>query len=609
MNILVVVPRIVNKIGDWYPFPLGIAYISASLKQQGFPVFTLNLNSVEGTVPDLLQAAIEAHGIGLVATGGLTGQYGSIREILETAKRIRPSLITVCGGGMITSAPEHAMEALAWADYGVIGEGELICNSLCSCLAAGKDIRHVAGVVYRDGTRFRQTSGTPAPVDLAGLPFPDYEGLGFADLSQSVPNIWGLCEYNTLPIVTSRSCPHHCTFCFHPSGQKYRERSLDSVFAEIDILKTRYGVKYLSIQDELFGHNKTRVREFCRRIQPYGIQWMAQFRVTDLSPEIVRHLKDAHCIVVGLGIESADNRVLRSMRKGITIEQSEKALQLVYEAGIGIQGVLIFGDVAETRKTAARTFDWWKEHIQYELQLSMVKAYPGSAIYEHACRKGIVTDPVQYIRDACPLVNLSGMSAEDYAWILEQVGRQPLLMYRPPSDVTVQRIDYAAATMDIAGNCVSCGSPNTWHGTKLFVLEPIACQHCRRRHVAPIPNAVADRISTNFDRLLDRFGRVAIWGVNSYYYALSEKLNRNPRYRDTANIVYVDKSELRHGIDVAGHRIHSTDVLRERAVPCVVVPMTNFVAALRKPIQDEYPGVEVVLSISDLLLEDVTGLC
>ena len=46
LNHLVVVPRIVNTVGDLYQFPLGIAYISASLKSAGFAVFTLNLNAV-----------------------------------------------------------------------------------------------------------------------------------------------------------------------------------------------------------------------------------------------------------------------------------------------------------------------------------------------------------------------------------------------------------------------------------------------------------------------------------------------------------------------------------------------------------------------------------
>jgi len=112
-----------------------------------------------------------------------------------------------------------------------------------------------------------------------------------------------------------------------PSGQKFRQRSLDSVFSEIDYLVSRYGVKYLSIQDELFCHSVERVREFCKRIRPYNIRWLAQFRVTDVTPELVAMLKEAHCATMAFGIESADNRVLKSMKKQITIEQTERALE------------------------------------------------------------------------------------------------------------------------------------------------------------------------------------------------------------------------------------------------------------------------------------------
>ena len=55
LNFLIVMPRLVQKTDDGYVFPLGIAYVSSSLKKAGFNVFTLNLNHHEGEVFDIIK--------------------------------------------------------------------------------------------------------------------------------------------------------------------------------------------------------------------------------------------------------------------------------------------------------------------------------------------------------------------------------------------------------------------------------------------------------------------------------------------------------------------------------------------------------------------------
>ncbi|MDM8564771.1 radical SAM protein [Candidatus Halobeggiatoa sp. HSG11] len=597
MNHLIVVPRIVNNIGDWYQLPLGIAYISSSLEKAGFTLFKLNLNTIAGSVHDILSNVIAKHNINTVLTGGLTGQYGAIRDIAKETKLINKDIKTIVGGGIITSAPEHAMEALEYADYGVIGEGEIICCELLETIENNLPIEKVISIVYLKNDSYIVTPGKPATVDVKTLPFPDYKGLEFDKLVKSVPNTLGMCEYNTLPIVTSRSCPYKCTFCFHSSGQKFRQRDLDSVFAEIDYLANEFGVKYLSIQDELFGLKKKRIKEFCDRIKNYNIQWLANFRVTDITPELIAMLKEANCATVAFGIESADNSVLKSMNKRITIEDTERALELVYNAGLGIQGVFIFGDIAETVETATRTFNWWKQHIKYELQLSAIITYPGTELYKYALREKIIKDPVQYIKDGCPLVRLSKhMTDEDYKWLFEQLASLPRMLHNLPNQVQVTNIDYEHGNIDVTGNCVTCDTANKWEKSRLFVLETLVCKSCGRRHIAPIPKPVTDIISSNIDKLIDKYGKVAFWGVNSYFYKLSEQLN----IKQYDKLFFIDQSDVRCGLKILKHTIQCPDVIMEENIKCVVVSVVQYFSILKQPIEDDYQQ-EKVMSISELL--------
>ena len=240
MNYLLVMPRFVDTIGEWYHFPLGIPYVSSSMKQSGLRVFTLNMNSREGVTREIIAEEIRAHSIDVVLTGGLSFQYPAIREILQAAKEVDPRIVTVAGGGIITSAPAAGMEALEFADYGIVGEGEETTPALCHALECGEDVMAVEGIVYRDDGVWMRTKARKEVADLDAIPFPDYEGFDFSKIAAMVPSLLGMNEDHAITMTTSRSCPFQCTFCFHTSGSHYRKRSLDNFFEELDLLVEKY---------------------------------------------------------------------------------------------------------------------------------------------------------------------------------------------------------------------------------------------------------------------------------------------------------------------------------------------------------------------------------
>ncbi len=359
LNYLLVMPRFVQKIGDGYSFPLGIAYVSSSLKKAGYNVTTLNLNHHKGEVLEIIKKEIKKKKIDVVATGGLSFQYNTIKSVIEAAKKAGKGIITIVGGGIITSDPKPAMKALEYANFGVIGEGEVTINELCYVLEHGGKLSKIAGIIYKSNNFYKITRPRGEIEDINALPWPDYKGFEIEKyLKLSPPGISGLNEQNTVFMLASRSCPYNCTFCFHTTGRKYRQRSLDSFFEDLNYLVTKYRINFLCLADELFSLNLERVKEFCQRIKKYKIQWWAQFRVDNITPQFLPFLKEGGCRVMSFGLESADNRILKSMRKNTTVEQIEKTLKLVYDAGISFEGAFIFGDIEETWETANNTSEY-----------------------------------------------------------------------------------------------------------------------------------------------------------------------------------------------------------------------------------------------------------
>lgn len=598
LNYLIVMPRFVDKIGEWYNFPLGIPYVSSSLKKSGFNVYTLNLNNMEGTISDVLRKDIREKDIDVVMTGGLSFQYNAIKSIIHIAKNIKPNLITIVGGGIITSAPEAAMEALEFVDYGVIGEGEITSCELCCALEADDAKDKIDGIIYKQADRYHRTNSRKEIAELDTIAYPDYKGFGFDIIMNMVACMQGINESNAITMLSSRSCPFQCTFCFHSSGQKYRQRSLDSFFRELDFLVQEYGVKYIFIADELFAYNMDRVKEFCMRIKQYDVKWWAQFRVSDVTADLVDLLKDSNCATMGFGLESADNRILKSMKKGITIDQTEKALQLVYEAGIAIQGGFIFGDVEETLETAKNTLEWWKEHSHYGATLNFITTFPGTALYNFACKNGIIKDEVEFIKQGCPTINVSKMSQEEIAWLSEQIIMLPQAILEEPKDIKDVHIDYNNANISFNGNCVHCGFRNNWKNIRFFTRNVLPCSKCGRKHKVPILNEISQAIDANVDLLLQEYDRIAFWGINDYFYDLSSHLKS---VADDDVVYYVDISRSKQGSTVNNKKIYSPEIVSQQEIKLIIVPAISFFTMIEQQIKDEFPNVKHVINILDLI--------
>lgn len=621
-NLLMVIPRIVSRAGEWYQPPLGIAYILSILKRDGYNIYSLNLNDSDENYADRIQSVIEERSINVVLTGGVTGQYTAIHDVISTVKKVNSSIINVVGGGIITSTPFDAMEALEFADYGVIGEAEIITSQLMEVLKNKGDIEEVPGIIYRNPNfldhsdlpgqerysaellrqKYRRTEKPSPLVDINELPFPDYDGIGYSKLIEAAPNILGMSELRTLPIITSRGCPFKCTFCFQPDGQGYRMRDMDKIFEEIDYLINRFDLRYLIIIDELFGVNQKRVEEFCERIKPYNIKWTATFRIPQLAKNI-ELLKEANYHTASLGIESMDDGILKSMQKKIKRSETEEALRLLYEAGIGIQGILIFGDPAETKESAQNTLDWWMEHIHYDLQLSAIIAYPGTPIFDHGVAKGVISDPVQFIKDGCPLVKLSDhMSDDDYAWLFQQILSLPRERYSFPKNYKITHLDYQQAKITLEGECVHCQKYNYWKDVRAFMLESMTCVSCGRRHIAPIPEEFTNRVIKNYKKIFETFGRSAFWGINSYFYTFIKKI-----CNDLQDFYLVDRGESRIGVPIEGSKdcvVKSPDIIDKEEIKCVIVAVPNYLSNIKSSVFESHMSVKTVFSIVDLLDEN-----
>lgn len=425
-KVLLVIPRYFSTDQYGYIMPMGILYVSAALKKSGVAdVLTVNLNHQDKDYEMVLKKIINDNGVDIVGCGGISGQFIEIYPLFEVVRRIAPDVKIIVGGGLITADAEVAMTAFGkMVDYGVIGEGEITVPELISAIASGADVSSVPGVIFSDEYGHLVITERRKDIrDLDALPLPDYLSFDYDKYLEMNGEYDGGVKYSPVAIIGGRSCKYNCTFCFHPSGSLYRQRSLDSIFTEIEFLLEHFDINYIALREELFASDESRVLEFCRRAVRYPIVWSIQLRVDSVTPTIVNALKNSNCRYIFLGIESADNGILKSMRKKITIEQVEVALNMCIEAGLDTRSTVILGDELETMETAERTISWWLGHKKrWSIDIGLIIAFPGSTLYRNARKSGKIPDPVRFLFDGCPIISLSQkLTSKEFQCIVDRV--------------------------------------------------------------------------------------------------------------------------------------------------------------------------------------------
>jgi anaerobic magnesium-protoporphyrin IX monomethyl ester cyclase len=412
----------------------GPAYIAGMMKAAGHEVFGVNTSYDTSNDPasEVLQRhmskAISDYQPDVIAVGGMAAEYLFLTHTIQIARHFAPDTPIVCGGGIMTNDRKHAFELLR-PDFAVVDEGEYVIVDLLDRLAKGESMAGCGGVDYWENGAVRRNDIRTPISELDELPYPDYDFMNIDTFFQIFAQRHDNFHVRTrkrprmLPILTGRSCPFKCTFCQYStlegSRRKYRGRQMEHVVDEIIHFHEQYQFNILKIYDDLFSVKEHRIREFCQRIKEtkLDIHWNASMRVGDVTVDLLKEMKDAGCIHIGYGFESASNDVLTSMAKRITREQIEAAIQASEEAGIGVQGNFIYGDPAETEDTVDETVDFFEKNcLDHIVHVDYIMPYPGSPIFDHSLATGAITDRKKYYDTIHmrPRYNMTKMPTQRY---------------------------------------------------------------------------------------------------------------------------------------------------------------------------------------------------
>ena len=366
--------------------PLGLGYIASMLEQNNIKVKILDAY-VEGLNREKLRKELDAYSPDMVGVSVVTPRAKQCLEIAKIIKEKSPNTLVVLGGPHIT-ALGHEVVTHDEVDIGVIGEGEITMLELVKAIENGDGLNNVAGIIYQgeDGQVIR-TKEREMIKNLDDLPRPAYHLLPIG--TYNPPAAWSKRADGTYAnIITSRGCPHSCTYCDVriTFGRRYRTHSPEHVVDELEYLYKEFNVRNISFRDSIFNLNKERIKQICRLMIQRGldISWECNGRVNYVDEELLRVMKDSGCWQIQYGVESGNQEILDKAARNTTIQQIKDAFSLTKKVGLEVHGYFMVGLPGETKETLKDTIRLAKEISPDLVGFTIAIPFPGTEFFEWA---------------------------------------------------------------------------------------------------------------------------------------------------------------------------------------------------------------------------------
>ncbi len=419
MKVLLIVPDNGSYIST---FPLGIAYIAATLRNRGDEVTIYN-KDVYHYSEDHLTHFLDDNDFDVVGTGTCGGyyQYREMKSIASAVRSSKKQFVFVCGGHLVTPEPEYFLRLMK-LDYVVLGEGEATMEELIGCLESRGDVSRVKGIAYLDAHgEFHQNERRPLIQDIDSIPFPAWDLFPMDHYTLlRMPHIQP--NERCMVMYSGRGCIFHCNFCYR-MDTGFRPRSAESVIEEMRILKEKYNIGYIAFFDELLVSSVKRTTEFCEKLidANLGMKWDCNGRLNFAKPEVLELMKKAGCVFINYGIESMDEDALKRMNKNLTTKQIIEGIENTLAAGISPGYNIIFGNLGENRESLKLGVDFllkYDDHSQMRT-IRPVTPYPGCPLYYHAIEKGLLKDVEDFyenkhVNSDLMAVNFTDMTEDEF---------------------------------------------------------------------------------------------------------------------------------------------------------------------------------------------------
>jgi anaerobic magnesium-protoporphyrin IX monomethyl ester cyclase len=413
---ILIVTTPIRPIPTEFP-PLGSLSIISALNKAGFtntefynidllrPNYQEVLDHIQASKPDIL---------GISAVVSTAYEYS--KKLSLDIKKLIPETTIILGGNMGASA--EIILKKTGVDFVCTGEGEAVMIEFVSQWKTAKTNMDFESL---KGWSFLNDDGEMVITPYAdSLPAEEIYDIDWSILESLDQMEYFISSHETAikdysfshdarafephriektmaRIPTTKGCVARCTFC-HRWDKGIRFIPVSVVMGRIDYFIEKFNIGFIRVVDENFGSNKKWLLEFMQEMKKRDLLWsVGGMRVSTISAEMIRMMKDAGCASIYYGMESGSSKMLKIMEKVTTIEQNKNAVKWMADNDMFTIVQLIVGMPGETQETISETTEFGNYFVEQSpktdpnaLSINFAQALPGTPLYEVARGKGLI---------------------------------------------------------------------------------------------------------------------------------------------------------------------------------------------------------------------------
>ena len=367
-RVLFVIPFLPGRYG-FPPAPYtGTGYVAEYINQKGITYDVIDMRLLY-TEKDL-QKKIEEFKPDLIGFTIFTYRRSSAYKTIGFVKNFH---IPIVIGGAHASTYKAKIFEECDVDYVIKGEGEETLYELCM----GKSLKDIQGLIYKEEGKIINNPDRPWKIKLDEFPWPRFEKFELKKYAR-----------NEIHVVTSRGCPANCIFCsiVLVAGRVWRARSAESVYEEIKYWADK-GYDTIKVSDDNLTVNRERVMKICDLLIKNNVKMIIEnpngIRADKADKELLIKMKQAGWQTIAFGVESANNDILKVIKKGENIETIEEAVKNATDLGFDVALFFMVGNPQETTQHVRNSIELAKKYPIRNANFYDPIPFPGTELYDY----------------------------------------------------------------------------------------------------------------------------------------------------------------------------------------------------------------------------------
>jgi len=399
--------------------PIGLAYISSSLKEHGFKVEILD---AVGEAPKNRTGYYKGYLVGLdlkeivekinpnskcVGISVIfTHEWPAVVKLISLIKEKFPNMPIILGGEHISAMPEFSLITSS-ADYIVMGEGEETIIELIKAIKNKETSDKIEGIGYRKDDQVVINSRRNRRQSIDKISYPDWDSFNVKGYYEN-RFVGGMYSDNlTIPILATRGCPYQCTYCSAPNMwlPLWIPRDPILVVDEIEYYVKKFGAGNFPFQDLTAIIKRDWIKAFCEELikRKLNINWQLPTgtRSEAIDSEIAFLIKKSGMISMAYAPESGSEETRKYIKKKMKTDRLFDSIDAAAQADLNVAVFLVIGfphDLPKHLEENKNFVERLAKHGVTDLSVGFYMALPGTELFHSLYDSNKIKLDIEYFK-------------------------------------------------------------------------------------------------------------------------------------------------------------------------------------------------------------------